>query len=32
MFDVEERAKRHDTVFKEDCEKAYQLGELLATP
>jgi len=26
MFDVEQRAHRHATVFKEDCRKAFELG------
>ncbi len=26
MFDAEQRARRHATVFKEDCKKAFELG------
>jgi multimeric flavodoxin WrbA len=26
MFDPEQRASRHDTIFKEDCKKAFALG------
>jgi multimeric flavodoxin WrbA len=29
MFDVEQRATRHATVFKEDSKKAFELGERL---
>jgi hypothetical protein len=26
MFDPKQRASRHETVFKEDCKKAFELG------
>jgi len=29
MFDPEHKKKRHDEVFPQDCEKAYQLGSEL---
>ena len=30
MFDVEARQKRHQEVFPQDCQKAYELGARLA--
>lgn len=30
MFDTEARQKRHDTVFPEECRKAFEMGERLA--
>ena len=30
MFDPEARQKRHDTVFPEECKKAFEMGERLA--
>ena len=30
MFDPEARQKRHDTVFPEECRKAFEMGERLA--
>ena len=30
MFDPEVRQKRHDTVFPEECRKAFEMGERLA--
>jgi multimeric flavodoxin WrbA len=29
MFDSEQRAKRHESVFKLECQKAYKMGERL---
>ena len=29
MFDPEAKQKRHDTVFPEECRKAYELGKKL---
>jgi hypothetical protein len=31
MFDAAEKQLRHDTIFPQDCRKAYGLGERLAS-
>lgn len=31
MFDVPDRRRRHEEVFPQDCKKAYELGEWLAS-
>ena len=30
MFDPEAKQKRHDTVFPQECEKAFEMGKALA--
>ena len=31
MFDADAKQRRRDTVFPQDCKKAYELGARLAT-